>query len=86
MWNLGATSEDQRSWISAFFASLLEDGMITNENTYCILDYGFLAECYASLEREAFTDLLVVLETLLDNTSTGKQIRVYSFFAVIPFF
>ncbi|KAH7712259.1 hypothetical protein AAVH_20428 [Aphelenchoides avenae] len=65
LWNQSRLPSDHRSTISATFAILLEE------------DYGFLSECRQSMEREAFTDLLYILETLVDKSAHQVDLPIH---------
>lgn len=64
LWNRSHLSNDHRNTIGAIFAILFEE------------DHGFLSECCRSMDREAFTDLLFILETLMDESTTQSSFPV----------
>lgn len=61
---------EQRSWISALFAVLLEE------------EYLFLANCQSSMDRESFLDILFLTESLIEQSPfdsvSSKSITVLS--------
>uniref|UniRef100_A0A0M3IIK4 Ataxin-10 n=1 Tax=Ascaris lumbricoides TaxID=6252 RepID=A0A0M3IIK4_ASCLU len=58
LWKHSSTTSTQRSWISALVSIHLEE------------DYAFLAECFADMDGDAFSELLVIVEALLDHSET----------------
>uniref|UniRef100_A0A915AKI6 Ataxin-10 n=1 Tax=Parascaris univalens TaxID=6257 RepID=A0A915AKI6_PARUN len=66
LWNHPSATSTQRSWISALISIHLEE------------DYAFLAECFADMDGRAFSELLVVVEALLDHSETGQCVQIHS--------
>lgn len=65
LWHYEETSENDRSWISAFFSILLEE------------DYGFLADCFAEMKTDIFNGLLEITEALVDHVGTGQPVKFH---------
>uniref|UniRef100_A0A915D538 Uncharacterized protein n=1 Tax=Ditylenchus dipsaci TaxID=166011 RepID=A0A915D538_9BILA len=66
LWNQVGSPNDQKSWIAAVFAVLLEE------------DSHFLSECKNLMERESFTDVLFITESLMEQThAEGKGLNVH---------
>lgn len=66
LWKHSSTTSTQRSWISALVSIHLEE------------DYAFLAECFADMDGDAFSELLVIVEALLDHSETGQCVQIHS--------
>ncbi|VDK51598.1 unnamed protein product [Anisakis simplex] len=62
LWSHQSTTANERSWISALIAIYLEE------------DYAFLADCFADMDANAFSELLVIVETLVDHSETGHTV------------
>lgn len=66
LWKHSSTTSTQRSWISALVSIHLEE------------DYAFLAECFADMDGDAFSELLIIVEALLDHSETGQCVQIHS--------
>ncbi|MFH4981606.1 hypothetical protein AB6A40_008315 [Gnathostoma spinigerum] len=65
LWNHNDSTPDQRSWISAYIAVLLEE------------DFAFLADCLAEMNFATFDALLVIVDALADHSETGQKNEIH---------